>query len=356
MPGIFNARADEALYAASCHSFGKATRNQRFQHPGLPAMTPDQRDAFVDDAISRFITGSMDAAPGTRIGAFTTADAIAQPGIGTYSVFADAKYSDESWRAAFSPVELTAGTDTWEIHQIDNPVTWQKIGEGGQVRAQSLTSEKATYGVDDYATELAFTYRMMRGRVLYQFIAALNLARDSYLATLSEAHYAVLATASITGTGAQVAWQGVSADSQIDRDIATINAGLSKIATDLKDVAPGLMNARYLLYVPEALEERAIVTLRARTADLVSGRSGGIGGPPVKRSLAIAPTLSDQVPANRGLLVFPGRKLQAANDGTDLDTYSEVDGKTRSLIRQFWATWGIAAADSRQVVELRFDV
>ena len=236
MPGIFNARADEALYAASCHSFGKATRNQRFQHPGLPAMTPDQRDAFVDDSISRFITGSMDAAPGTRIGAFTTADAIAQPGIGTYSVFADAKYSDESWRAAFSPVELTAGTDTWEIHQIDNPVTWQKIGEGGQVRAQSLTSEKATYGVDDYATELAFTYRMMRGRVLYQFIAALNLARDSYLATLSEAHYAVLATASITGTGAQVAWQGVSADSQIDRDIATINAGLSKIATDLKDV------------------------------------------------------------------------------------------------------------------------
>jgi hypothetical protein len=354
MPGIFNARADEALYAASCHSFGKATRNQRFQYPGLPAMNPEQRDEFVDDSISRFITGSMGAAPGTRIGAFTTADAIAQPGIGTYSVFADAKYSDESWRAAFSPVELTAGTDTWEIHQVDNPVTWQKIAEGGQVRAQSLTSEKATYGVDDYATELAFTYRMMRGRVLYQFIAALNLARDSYLATLSEAHYAVLATASITGTDSQISWKGAVTDSNLDRDIATINAGLSQIASDLKDVAPGLMNARYLLYVPEALEERAIMTLRARNADLVSGRGSAIGPVPVKRSLAVAPTLSDQVPENKGLLVFPGRKLQAANDGTDLDTYSNVEGKTRSLIRQFWARWGIAAADSKQVVELSF--
>ena len=354
MPSIFNQRADEALYAASCHSFGKTTRNQRFTHPGLPAMTPDQRDAFVDDAISRYITGSAGAAPGSRIAAFTTADAIAQPNIGTFSVFADAKYSDESWRAAFSPVQLAPGTDTWEIHQIDNPVAWMKIAEGGQVRAQALTSEKATYSIDDYATELAFTYRMMRGRVLYQFIAALNLARDSFLATLSEAHYAVLATASTTGANSQITYKGVGTDSRLDRDIATINAGLSQIASDLKDVAAGLMNARYLLYVPEALEERAIMTVQARINDLVSGRDRGIGGVPVKRSLAVAPTLSDQVPANKGLLVFPGRKLQAANDGTSLDTYSNVDGKTRSLIRQFWATWGIAAADSRQVVEISF--
>ena len=220
MPGIFNARADEVLYAASCHSFDRATRNQRFMYPGLPAMTPDERDAFVDDSIVRFITGSMDAPPRTRIGAFTTADAIAQPNIGTYSVFADSKYSDESWRAAFSAVELTAGTDTWEIHQVDNPVTWTKIAEGGQVRTQRLTSEKSTYEVDDYATELAFTYRMMRGRVLYQFIAALNLARDSFLATLSEAHYAVLAAASLIGTGSQVSYKGVGTDSRLDRDIA----------------------------------------------------------------------------------------------------------------------------------------
>ena len=355
MPSIFNQRADEALYAAACHSYGRGTRNQRFTHPGLPAMTPDQRDTFVDDVISRYITGSMDAAPGTRIGAFTTSDAIAQPGIGTYSVFADAKYSDESWRAAFSPVQLTPGTRTWEIHQVDNPVTWEKIAEGGQVRAQRLTSEKATYSIDDYATELPFTHTVMQGRVLYQFIASLTLARDSYLAAISEAHYAVLAAASTTGVNSQITYKGVGTDSRLDRDIATINAGLSQIASDLKDVAQGLMNARYLLYVPEALEERAIMTLQARINDIVSGRDRGIGGVPVKRSLAVAPTLSDQVLANKGLLVFPGRKLQAANDGTDLDTYSNVDGKTRSLVRQFWATWGIAAADSRQVVELSFN-
>ena len=253
------------------------------------------------------------------------------------------------------PGAADAGHRTWEIHQVDNPVTWEKIAEGGQVRAQRLTSEKATYGIDDYATELPFTHTVMQGRVLYQFIASLTLARDSYLAAISEAHYAVLAAASITGTGSQITWKGANTDSRLDRDIATINAGMSQIASDLKDVAQGLMNARYLLYVPEALEERAIMTLQARINDLVSGRDRGIGGVPVKRSLAVAPTLSDQVLANKGLLVFPGRKLQAANDGTDLDTYSNVDGKTRSLVRQFWATWGIAAADSRQVVELSFN-
>ena len=333
---IFNPKSDAALYAAACHSY--MTPNEPFRHAGLPPMTPDQRDFFLNDSIARFITGSADAPSGARIGAFTsvsqrrigaftTSDGVAQPDRMTYRVFADQKYSDEYWRAAFSPVQVADGERTWEILNVANPVTWAKIGEGGQVRAQRIEATKGDYDLADYGTELGFTYVMMKGRQLYRFIAALNLARDSYLATISEAHYSVIQTASVTGTGSQIGYEGINTDPVLDRDINTINAGLSKIASDLKDVVQGILMARYLLYVPEALEERAIMAIRARNEDIVAGRqragSGSAATVPVKRTLAIAPTLTNVAVANRGWLVFPGRKLQAANDGTMLDVYSD---------------------------------
>ena len=370
MSTLFSPKADAFLYKASCHAYQHP--DEPFAEEGMPRLTPAQRDAFVDDTIARFITGAPTAVPAGqrisaftalhkqhRIDAFTTRDDIAQPDRLTFRVFADVPYSDEFWRPAFSPVTVEAQEREWEIHNVNNPITWQKIPEGGQVRTQSVTSDKATYSLDDYSTEIGFTRQVMTGRRLYLFIEALMQARASYLKTLSEAHYEVLRTASRTGTGTEIAWAAAPPDSILDRDIATINAGLSKIAQDLKDVTENLMSMVYILYCPEQVEERMIAALRARTQQLVEGRAAGAASE-VKRKVMVAPTLSGKfgnpaVPAeaaNRAILIYPGRKLQAADDGTMLDTYRVTDPKSRNDCRTFWATWGIAAADSRQAVEL----
>ena len=375
MSTLFSPRADALLYRASCHAYQHP--DQQFAEEGLPRLTPAQRDAFVDDTIARFITGSTGAPQGQRISAFTslhgqhrieaftTRDDIAQPDRLTFRVFADVPYSDEFWRPAFSPVTVEMGEREWEIHNVNNPVTWQKIPEGGQVRTQRVDSDKQTYSLDDYATEIGFTRQVMTGRRLYLFIEALMQARASYLKTLSEAHYEVLRSAAridvVPGDGSQIAWSATPTTSILDRDIATINAGLSKIAQDLKDVVENLMSMSYILYCPEQLEERMIAAVRARTQQLVEGRAAGAASE-VKRRVMVAPTLSGKFgdpatpseEASRCNLVYPGRKLQAADDGTMLDTYRITDPKSRNDCRMFWATWGIAAADSRQAVQLAF--
>lgn len=361
MSTLFSPRADRILYEAACHAYMHP--EDQFAVEGLPRMTPQQRDQFVDDSISRFITGATDAPEGTRISAFTavhtqhrieaftTRDDIAQPDRLTFRVFADVPYSDEFWRPAFSPVTVEMGEREWEIHNVNNPVTWEKIPEGGQVRTQRVTSTKVTYSLDDYATEIGFTRQVMTGRRLYLFIEALMQARASYLMTLSEAHYGVLYAASGMGAGTQIAYPAEPAGSVLDRDIALINAGLSKIAQDLKNVVGNLMSMRYILYCREQEEERMIAALRARTQQLVEGRAAGAANE-VKRTVLVAPTLTSHLEENRAMLVYPGRKLQAADDGTMLDTYRVTDPKSRNDDRMFWATWGIAAADSRQVVRL----
>lgn len=371
---LFNPQADAMLYAAACHAYMHP--DDPFEHEGMPRMTAQQRDAFVDDTIARFITGAVDAPVGQRISAFssvnglhriaafTTRDDIAQPDRLTFQVFADVPYSDEFWRPAFMPITVAMGEREWEIHNVNNPVTWEKIPEGGQVRTQRVTSDKLTYTLDDYATEIGFTRQMMTGRRLYLFIAALEQARASYLQTLSDAHYTVLQTAARTApsgaASSQLLYQGQASWSQLDRDIATINFGLSRIAQDLKDIVQNIMSMPYILYCPEQLEERMIAAVRARTQQLVEGRSAG-AAVDVKRRVMVAPTLSDKFGdgtdaqmANRANLIYPGRKLQSADDGTMLDTYNVRDPKSRNDCRILWSTWGIASGDSRQAVELAF--
>lgn len=357
MSTLFNPAADQTLYRLACHAYMHP--DDKFEVEGLPRLTPAQRDQFVDDTISRFITGAPTNATGTRISAFTavhdrhrieaftTRDDIAQPDRLTFRVFADVPYSDEFWRPAFSPVTVDMGEREWEVHNVNNPVTWDKIPEGGQVRTQRVTSDKLTFSLDDYATEIGFTRQVMTGRRLYLFIEALMQARASYLKTLSEAHYSVLATAAAMHKTAYPA-QPANA---LDKDIALINAGLSGIAQRLKDVVGNLMSMRYILYCREQEEERFIAALRARTQQLVEGREAGAANE-VKRMVALAPTLSSSIKANTALLIYPQRKLQSADDGTMLDTYRVTDPKSRNDDRMFWATWGIAAADARQCTEL----
>ena len=371
MSTLFSPRTDAFLYRASCHAYQHP--DEPFAEEGFPRLTPAQRDAFVDDTISRFVTGSGGAPHGQRISAFTslhekhrieaftTRDDIAQPDRLTFRVFADVPYSDEFWRPAFSPVTVEMGEREWEIHNVNNPVTWEKIPEGGQVRTQRVDSTKATYSLDDYSTEIGFTRQVMTGRRLYLFIEALMQARASYLKTLAEAHYEVLRTAARSTAASRISWSATPATSILDRDIATVNSGLSKIAQDLKDVVENLMSMAYILYCPEQLEERMIAAVRARTQQLVEGRAAGAASE-IKRRLMIAPTLSDKFgdPADTSEaathcnLIYPMRKFQAADDGTMLDTYRVTDPKSRNDCRMFWSTWGIAAGDSRQAVQLAF--
>ena len=348
---LFNPNADAAIFAATQHIYQHPTG--RFSHPGLGVMTPDQRNDFVDKAVLGYITGH-DPGKGSRIMAFTTAGAIVQPDRQTLSAFADHLYFDDRWKMAFMPVMLAEGEVKWEIHNVNNPIIMTEIAEGGQTRTQRVDSTKTEYEALRYGSEIGFTEQMLVGNRLSMFVTSIEQLRTAYQRAISDSHYSVLATASTTGAGTQITYQGNATESVLSRDIKTINEGLGKIEGDLKDVAPEeVESGSYVLYVQGiALKGRTVAAVAASLASLTNERVSRDTSAPVQRTVMVASTLNSNVPADKGILVLAGRKLQTADAGAR--SYQVLDPKSENLCRMLWARWGVAAADSRQAVELSF--
>ena len=181
-------------------------------------MTPDQRNDFVDKAVLGYITGH-DPGKGSRIMAFTTAGAIVQPDRQTLSAFADHLYFDDRWKMAFMPVMLAEGEVKWEIHNVNNPIIMTEIAEGGQTRTQRVDSTKTEYEALRYGSEIGFTEQMLVGNRLSMFVTSIEQLRTAYQRAISDSHYSVLATASTTGAGTQITYQGNATESVLSRDI-----------------------------------------------------------------------------------------------------------------------------------------
>ena len=348
---IYSAQTDAAIFAGHQHLYRKETRHSNWRYPGLPEMTPEQRNDFLDRAILRYITGHDDDA-GDRIMAFTTAGSIVQPDRQTLSVFADQLYYDDEWRRAFMTIQMMEGERVWEIHNVENPVEMVELGEGGQTRTQRVTSTKEEYEVADYAAELGFTRNMLTGNRLSQFVTSIMQMRTAYQRALADSHYSVLATASTTGAGSQISFAGSATDSTLVRDIATLNNGLAKIETDLQDIDPEhVMMGRYIVYVRGiVLKGRMVSAVNATLERLAIEREAGASSATVQRTVEVVETLNGQIPSDKAVLTLAGRKIQSADAGAR--SYQVIDPKSENLCRMLWGTWKGVVADSRQVVEL----
>lgn len=348
---LFNPAADKMLYAAFCHAYSKPS--ETWEHGGRSHL-PAVRDAFIEDSIARYMTGA--AEPAQPIQAFTgVGDLPATANMPNINVASDFPYFDTGWRFAFRPIMLDDGQDSWTISHVKGPVTWVKLGEGGQVRTQDLSADEETFRVEDYGTELAFSRAVMQERRLYQFIQAVEQARAGYMKMLADAAYQALATAAPLNGGTIA--QGTGATT-LEKDINTINAGTSKIAVDLKDKFMGLMQARYILFVPESRENRALRAVGATADQMLLGRQASGDVVTVNRSITVIPTLAEAIAgatnaSTNGILVLPGNDIQfATRTGADLRQYMERAAKSENVIRTFFTTWGLAIGDSQQVVQL----
>ena len=200
------------------------------------------------------------------------------------------------------------------------------IAEGGQTRTQRVDSTKVEYDAIRYGSEIGFTEEMLVGNRLSMFVTSIEQLRTAYQRAISDSHYSVLATASVTGTGSQITHQGNTNESQLSRDIKTINAGLALIESDLKDVAPEeVESGSYILYVQGiALKGRAVAAVAATLNSLTIERSGRDTSAPVQRGVMVASTLNSNVPANKGIMCLAGRKLQTADAGARSPTRRSI--------------------------------
>ncbi len=165
----------------------------------------------------------------------------------------------------------------------------------------------------------------------------------------SDLFYGLLATASAMHT---VAWQGVVADTNLDRDIATLNYGYNTIGSACKDLGFGDMaNARMLVYASPLLRGRINSAIKATSADLVRG--GGQGTSTVDSNIEPLFTYSSKISANKAILVLPGNKIQNAVYMAEKSFERQNPDNLSFLKSSFTAIGGIVGEDA-QCAELSF--
>ena len=261
---------------------------------------------------------------------------------------------DTLWQPSFRGVQLRRGQLDWEIADVAMGLTFELIPEGDKCKFYSVSGNKVIVGIEKYAAGIGVTWEMIEGRKLYQFIDQMNQVRSRLFLLWANIHYGLLATAALV---APLAWQGAATDPTMARDIATLNIGYTTIGNAVKDKGYGdSANVEMLLYVSPLLKARIMQAMRATTADVVprvTTLGSAIDGQTVEFNVTPKFTWNANIPANKGVLVLPGNKIQNAAYMQEL-SLSEKDISTLSEMRSYWSAFGATIADTTQTAELSF--
>lgn len=256
---------------------------------------------------------------------------------------------DLNWADMFRGINLMKGQLSWEIATVDSGVAFKLIPEGGKVEYADLAGEKVTVAVSKYGAGLGVTWETIEGRKLYQFVQVMEDARAKLYKLWADIHYGLLATAGATN---QITWQGAGTDRTIDRDIATINKGCADLGEAVKDSGYGdTANARFVLFTSPKLRGRMTAALAATSA--VMAGSGAGNGTVVDFNVEPRMSWNSAVPANKGLLVLPGNKIQNAVYLREMGL-SRMEQESLNELRTYWTAFGAVVADNDQVYELAF--
>lgn len=258
---------------------------------------------------------------------------------------------DLGWERAFKTIQLGKYQDQWEICDLSDNILFKRIAEGGKIELGKPSGNKITADVSYFGGGFTITDKIIRFRKLYQIIELIEMSRNKYIENKGNNHYTLLAAA----VSETIAYQGVVADSRVQRVIKTINQAQFRLGDKLKNKGYGDMaNAVFLIYAnpvdQEILESAFVVTANSLAA---AGTAGGGDASISQRRMPRIYTYNSNITAGRPIMLLPGVKLQKA-EPMSLTTY-EAAIDILSLNREvgLWAIYGAIAADTEQVLDFR---
>jgi hypothetical protein len=297
--------------------------------------------AFVR-VIQSFIHGVK--TEGKEIQAFTGSSDVAQLTKDVFNVTNQVPNYDLEWQRAFKTVGLMKGQLSWEIATASTSAQFELVPEGGKIKFEKFDGTKVTVSIAKYGMGIGLTWETVEGRKMYQFIDQLEQTRAKLYDLWANVHYGLLATAS---TSNQIAWQGSGAI--LDRDIATINKGYEDLGEATKDKGYGdTANAEMLLYVSPKLKARVLQALNSTELAIANAN-----GQRVVYNVTPIFTWNSQIPANKGILVLPGNKIQNSVYMENM-ALTKQDNESLSDLYSYWTAFGGTVADSDQTFELAF--
>lgn len=322
-------------------------------------LSPKQQGSVINKAIQAFIHGLSVEDPkikDRKIQAFWGSSDLPVVTKDVFKVFNQVPNYDLLWQEAFQGVTLKQGELSWEVDTLTSGVSFKLIPEGGKVEFHKFDGTQVTVSIQKYGAGTGVTWETIEGRKLYKFVQQMEQVRAALYTLWANIHYGLLATAGATN---QITWQGIVTQSQLDRDIQTINAGYVAIGNAVKDSGYGdVANARMLLYGNTNLKARWNRALRATDRDKTAASSGvaataGDSGELMEYNVEPRFSYNSNLPANKGLLVLPGHKIQNSVYLNELGL-SRKEIESLNELRTYWTAFGAVVADNDQVYELAF--
>lgn len=254
---------------------------------------------------------------------------------------------DLGYEQAFRTVSLGTGQDAWEIYDVANGITFNKVEEGQRIQVDKLSGTKTTAYVDYYGGALGWTDKMIRFRKVPAMVDIAMAFRNKFWANKADNHYLLLATAAALNT---TTYQGATADGQLQRDIQTINEGAFQLANRCKDKGYGdTATAQMVMYYNPKDKNRILAAFNATTSVLAQA---GKVGQAINWNITPIATFNSNISSGSPIIVLPKNKIQRADAMMPTTFTAAKDPLTLNELQSVWAIYGGVVGDTDQAEQI----
>lgn len=279
-----------------------------------------------------------------KIQAFSVSTDFAKLTSDAFNVTIESAAFDLGYEKAFRTVPLGDSQDTWDIYDVTDGLTFNLVKEGGHVKIDGLKGEVQTCHVDYYGGAIGWTDKMIRFRKVAAMVDMALIFRNRFWQNKADNHYLLLAAAAV---GNVTAYQGVVADGQLRRDIATLNRAAFDLANRCKDKGYGdTASVQLVIYANPLDKSRILAALASVTANLAPALSRG---EQVQWNITPVFTFNSNIVSGAPVLVLPGNKMQMAEAMSPTTFVAPKDPLTLNEVQSVWSIYGAAIGDSDQV-------
>ena len=178
---------------------------------------------------------------------------------------------DTGFEQVFDVRDFTGTNQSgFDILDVSSGLTFAKIPVGDKIKVYKMEGSKASVTFDRYGGGLNWDRTWFDDRQYWQIEDTAIEFRNKAYQDRATNFYALIDAIS---TDQNLAWQGVSGDTEAVRDAATMNKAALQILTDLKDSGYGVtVNTSLVLLAPLALKprvEKALANLNQATANSI---------------------------------------------------------------------------------------
>jgi len=245
---------------------------------------------------------------------------------------------DTGYEQIFDIRDFTGGTEPgFKILDVTSGLTFSKIPVGDKIKVYKASGSVVSVEFDRYGGGLNWDRTWFDDRQYWQIEDTAIEFRNKAYSQRAAAHYALIEAVTNTTT-----WQGTSTDTEVNRDIKTINAAALAILTAVKDKGYGVnANTELILLAPLALMSRVNKAM-TQLNQAFAGSSRSI-------VFTVRPIFSLMLSSNSYYYVcLPKKKIKGGNR-MDLTLYNLFDPLLYADTVAGWMRYGAAIGDTDQV-------